>query len=186
MPVQVTETELPGVLLIEAPIFRDERGFFMETFSEATWPEAGLDETFVQDNMSLSSKGTLRGLHFQKAPHGMGKLIRAATGSVYDVAVDLRRGSPTFGQWTGHTLSQDNGLAMWVPPGFAHGFLSLEDESLVYYKCTALYAPESERSVNYADPAIGVEWPFPPTLVSQKDIDAPNLDRADFNFTFSA
>ncbi|MCA9449441.1 MAG: dTDP-4-dehydrorhamnose 3,5-epimerase [Candidatus Omnitrophica bacterium] len=182
--VQFTPTEIEDVLLVETRFFKDERGFFTETYSRKNWAAEGFEETFLQDNMSLSSKGTLRGMHYQIEPHGMGKLIRALTGSIFDVAVDLREGSPTFGKWVGNTLSAENGLAMWVPAGFAHGFLALEPETLIYYKCTNTYAPESERSVSYKDPAIGIEWPIEPENLSPKDEVAPLLAEADFNFTY--
>ena len=139
----------------------------------------------MQDNLSESKRGTIRGLHYQLEPKGMGKLVRAIRGSVFDVAVDLRRGSPWFGKWVGRTLSAENGLSLWVPVGFAHGFLALEDDTLVLYKCTATHAPEAERAVSYADPAIGIAWPFTPTLVTPKDDAAPKLAAADFNFQYS-
>ncbi|MCB9770356.1 MAG: dTDP-4-dehydrorhamnose 3,5-epimerase [Candidatus Omnitrophica bacterium] len=182
--VQLTPTEIEDVLLVVTRYFRDDRGFFTETYSQKNWSAEGFDETFLQDNMSLSAKGTLRGMHYQIEPHGMGKLIRAITGSIFDVAVDLREGSPTFGKWVGRTLSAENGLAMWVPVGFAHGFLALEDQTLIYYKCTNTYAPDSERSVHYADPEIGIEWPMEPTGLSPKDEAAPLLRDAEFNFKF--
>ncbi|HEO70526.1 MAG TPA: dTDP-4-dehydrorhamnose 3,5-epimerase, partial [Candidatus Hydrogenedentes bacterium] len=138
------------------------------------------------DNLSLSAKGTLRGMHYQIEPHAMGKLVRAITGAVFDVAVDLRRGSPTFGKWVGRMLSEGNPAAMWVPPGFAHGFVALEDHTLVYYKCTRLYAPQAERSLSYADPEVGIEWPMQPTVISPKDAEAPLLREADYNFTYAS
>lgn len=182
--VRFEPTEIPEVLIVETRFFKDERGFFTETYSKKNWAAEGFDETFLQDNMSLSSKGTLRGMHYQIEPHGMGKLIRAVSGSIYDVAVDLREGSPTFGKWVGKTLSAENGLAMWVPVGFAHGFLALEESTLIYYKCTNTYAPESERSIHYADPAVGIEWPMQPTSLSPKDEVAPSLAQAEYNFRY--
>ena len=184
MSVLITRTEIDGLLVAETKIFGDERGFFYEAFSQKTWGAAGFSETFVQDNLSKSAKGTLRGLHYQVEPHGMGKLVRVLRGAIWDVAVDLRRGSPTFAKWMGHTLTGENGLALWVPVGFAHGFISLEDDTLVYYKCTNTYTPEAERSVLYCDPAIGIEWPIEPTSVSKKDTAAPLLDKAEYNFTY--
>jgi dTDP-4-dehydrorhamnose 3,5-epimerase len=145
---------------------------------------AGLDVTFVQDNLSESKKGTLRGLHYQLEPKGMGKLVRVIRGAVFDVAVDIRRGSPWFGKWVGMTLTAENRLALWVPVGFAHGFLSLEDGTLVTYKCTTTHAPDAERAVNYADPAIGIAWPDEPTLVAPKDVAAPLLAAAEYNFEY--
>lgn len=183
--VRFEPTEIPEVLIVETRFFKDERGFFTETYSKKNWSAEGFEENFLQDNMSLSSKGTLRGMHYQIEPHGMGKLIRAVSGSIYDVAVDLREGSPTFGKWVGRTLSAENGLGMWVPVGFAHGFLALEESTLIYYKCTNTYAPESERSIHYADPAIAIEWPMQPTSLSPKDEVAPPLAEAEYNFRYA-
>lgn len=185
MPVKITETEIPGVLVVETGCFSDERGFFSEVYSDAVWTEAGFHERFVQDNLSLSAKGTLRGMHYQLEPHGMGKLVRAITGSIFDVGVDLRKGSPTFGRWVGRTLSAENRLALWFPAGFAHGFLALEDDTLVYYKCNAHHNAEAERAVSYKDPQLGVEWPFEPTIISKKDAGAPPLEHAEHNFHFA-
>ncbi len=182
--VEFTETELPGVYVVETPIFRDDRGFFLEAYSERTWEVGGLSERFVQDNLSVSACGTLRGLHYQLNPHGTGKLVRVISGSVFDVAVDLREGSPTFGRWVGQTLSDENHLAMWVPIGFAHGFLALENMTAVYYKCTHTYAPESERTISYKDPEIGIQWPVRPTLINSRDEAAPPLREAEHSFTF--
>jgi len=184
MPVKFRETPIPGVLLVETGYFFDERGFFSEQYSETVWCEAGFTERFVQDNLSLSARGTLRGLHYQIEPHGMGKLVRAVTGSVFDVGVDLRQGSPTFGRWFGHVLNSENRLALWFPSGFAHGFVALEDSSLVYYKCTHIHTPEAERSLLYDDPDVGIEWPIGPTIISKKDAEAPRLADADYNFIY--
>ena len=184
MPVTFVETEIPEVLVVKSPVYGDERGYFCETHNQAAWREAGVCPAFVQDNLSASKKGVLRGMHYQIEPHAMGKLVRVVRGSVFDVGVDLRRGSPTFGKWVGRTLGDDPGAAMWIPEGFAHGFLALEDDTLVAYKCTAAYAPESERSLLYSDPDVGIQWPMPPTLVSDKDVAAPALAAADFNFVY--
>ena len=185
MPVKFRETPIPGVLLVETGCVFDERGFFSELYSETIWRDTGFTERFVQDNLSLSAKGTLRGLHYQIDPHGMGKLVRTVAGSVFDAGVDLRRGSPTFGRWFGHVLSGENRLALWFPSGFAHGFVALEDHSLVCYKCTDIHTPEAERSLLYNDPAIGIEWPIEPTRISKKDAEAPQLANADYNFTYA-
>ena len=182
MPVKITKTEIPEVQLLETGVVRDDRGFFSETYSSKMFEAAGFRETFVQDNLSESRRGTLRGLHYQLEPHGMGKLVRVIRGSIFDVAVDIRRGSPSFGKWVGRTLTGDNRLSLWIPSGFAHGFIALEDETLVFYKCTAIHTPEAERAIHHADPAIGIEWPIPPTLVAPKDAAAPPLDRAEYNF----
>ena len=185
MAVTIKPTAIPDVWVIESPIFRDERGYFTKIYNERAWQETGFEQTFVQDNMSLSSKGTLRGLHYQLNPHGQGKLVRALRGAVFDVAVDIRRGSPTFGQWVGHTLTEENGSALWVPIGFAHGFLVLEDDTQVLYKCTQLYAPDAERTIVYNDPKLGIEWPITPTDIKERDAEAPPLDESDHNFTYT-
>jgi dTDP-4-dehydrorhamnose 3,5-epimerase len=168
--VNIVETVIPGLLVIEPRVFGDARGFFMETWNAHVFTEAGLDLTFVQDNHSRSQKGVLRGLHFQN-PGPQGKLVRVTRGAVFDVAVDLRASSPTFGQWVGIELSAANHRMFWVPKGFAHGFLTLEDDTDFLYKCTAPYAPQSEHTLAWDDPAVGVEWPldrFDP-VISDKD-----------------
>ena len=166
----IIETALPGVLIIEPRVFGDQRGFFMETWNAAGFAAAGLDLTFVQDNHSRSQKGVLRGLHFQN-PGAQGKLVRVTSGAVFDVAVDLRQSSPTFGQWVGVKLSAENKRMIWVPEGFAHGFLTLEDDTDFLYKCTAPYAPQSEFTLAWDDPAVGIEWPVEglDPLISDKD-----------------
>jgi len=184
MPVKFTQTDFPGVLLVETGCAADNRGFFAELYSCSVWAEAGFAHEFVQDNLSLSRRGVLRGLHYQLEPHGMGKLIRVLSGAVYDVGVDLRNGSPTFGKWFGCELNAAEPLALWLPPGFAHGFLAIEENTLVHYKCTQVHVPEAERSLNYADPAIGIKWPFEPRTISPKDANAPTLDHAEYNFSF--
>jgi len=184
MPCKITPTEIEDVLLIEQPLFKDHRGYFTEIFTPHLLKEMGISENFVQDNMSCSSKGTMRGLHFQIEPHGQGKLVRTISGSIFDVGVDLRKGSPTFAKWVGCELSEDNGFALWIPSGFAHGFVALEDETRVLYKTTSTWAPEAERSLLYSDPAIGIRWPAEPTLVSDKDAAAPPLSSAEFNFVY--
>ncbi|HEX7669571.1 MAG TPA: dTDP-4-dehydrorhamnose 3,5-epimerase [Polyangiaceae bacterium] len=185
MPVKITPTEIEDVRVVQTGVARDHRGFFSETYSKEMFAGVGFTETFVQDNLSESRKGTLRGLHYQLEPKGMGKLVRVIRGSVFDVAVDLRRGAPSFGKWVGRTLSAENGLCLWVPVGFAHGFLALADETLVLYKCTAIHAPEAERALNYADPAIGISWPEAATFVTDKDAAAPLLEGAEYNFHYS-
>ncbi len=184
MPVTIHETAIPGALVVETGIARDERGHFTEVYSELTFDQAGFSAHFMQDNLSMSRKGVLRGLHYQINPHAMGKLVRVLQGSVFDVAVDLRQGSPTFGQWIGETLSAENARALWVPEGLAHGFLALEDDTLALYKCTGVHTPEAERAVAYNDPDIGVAWPIEPTLISGKDKAAPLLREAEHNFTY--
>lgn len=169
--MNVIETALPGVLIIEPRVFGDERGFFMETWNAGAFAEAGLDLTFVQDNHSRSQKGVLRGLHFQN-PGPQGKLVRAANGAVFDVVVDLRASSPTFGKWVGVELSAANKRMIWVPEGFAHGFLTLEPDTDFLYKCTAPYAPQSEFTLAWNDPAVGIDWPLAglDPVISEKDM----------------
>ena len=174
--MNIIETALPGVLIIEPRVFGDARGFFMETWNAGAFAAAGLDLAFVQDNHSRSQKGVLRGLHFQN-PGPQGKLVRVTSGAVFDVAVDLRASSPTFGQWTGVVLSADNKRMFWVPEGFAHGFLTLEDDTDFLYKCTAPYAPHSEHTLAWDDPAVGIDWPdlgMAP-IISEKDTRGASL-----------
>ncbi len=168
--MNIVETAIPGLLIIEPRVFGDARGFFMETWNAHAFAEAGLDLTFVQDNHSRSQKGVLRGLHFQN-PGAQGKLVRVTRGAVFDVAVDLRASSPTFGQWVGVELSAANHRMFWVPEGFAHGFLTLEDDTDFLYKCTAPYAPQSEYTLAWDDPAVGIEWPLGglDPVISDKD-----------------
>jgi dTDP-4-dehydrorhamnose 3,5-epimerase len=168
--VQVIDTALAGVKLIEPRVFGDERGFFMESWNARTFADAGLDLSFVQDNHSRSARGVLRGLHYQIGP-AQGKLVRVVTGAVFDVAVDLRQSSPTFGQWVGYELSAANHRMLWVPPGFAHGFLTLRDGTDFLYKCTELYTPSAEHCLAWNDSTVGVEWPLDgmTPLVSDKD-----------------
>ena len=146
MPVKIRDTEIPGVQELHVPLFHDARGFFTEVYNRDMWKPAGFSHTFVQDCLSLSCKGTLRGMHYQLEPRAMGKLVRVIRGGVFDVAVDLRQGSPDFGRWVGRELRPDAGVMLWIPPGFAHGFVALEDETLVYYKCTDTHCPEAERA----------------------------------------
>lgn len=151
--------DIPGPVIIEPKVFGDERGFFLESWNRAAFAEAGLDLTFVQDNHSRSSRGVLRGLHYQH-PNPQGKLVRVANGSVFDVAVDIRRSSATFGRWIGVELSAANQRMLWVPPGFAHGFLTLEDKTDFLYKCTDFYQPASEHCLRWDDPALAIDWPL--------------------------
>ena len=166
--MKVTETKLPGVVIVEPDVYGDERGFFLETWSQKRYAEAGLPKTFVQDNMSYSHKGILRGLHLQH-PHGQGKLVHVVAGEVFDVAVDVRVGSPTFGQWDGVLLSAENHKQIYIPPGFAHGFCVTSDSALFAYKCTELYKREAELGIAYNDPDIGIQWPIDDPRVSAKD-----------------
>jgi len=185
--MQLHPTELPGVVIVEPAVFGDDRGWFMESFNAPRFdaalqamalPPAG---PFVQDNHSCSGAGVLRGLHLQLPPHAQGKLVRVVKGAAFDVAVDVRRGSPHFGRWTGLTLSADNRRQLWIPPGFAHGFLALEDDTHFLYKTTDVYARDCERAVRWDDPAIGIHWPLAgqaPRLAA-KDAAAPPLAEAE-------
>jgi len=157
--MQVIETDLPGVLILEPKVFGDARGFFQETWNAKVFADIGIDAEFVQDNHSRSAKGILRGLHYQ-LQEPQGKLVRVTSGRVFDVAVDIRRSSRHFGRWTGVELSGENKRMFWVPPGFAHGFVALEDETDFLYKCTALYAPQWDRGIAWNDPEIGIDWPL--------------------------
>jgi dTDP-4-dehydrorhamnose 3,5-epimerase len=177
--MQVQETNLDEVKLLVPRVFADSRGFFLESYNQRTFGELGIHETFVQDNHSRSEQGVLRGLHYQLV-QPQGKLVRAVRGEIFDVAVDLRRSSPTFGRWTGHLLSEDNKLMLWIPAGFGHGFLVLSPIAEVLYKATDFYAPQGERSVLWNDPEIGIEWPDAGTpILSPKDAAGKRLLEAD-------
>ncbi len=183
MPYQVTQTPIDGVLVLEPKVFGDARGFFFESFNARDFEQAtGLKETFVQDNHSKSAKGVLRGMHYQ-VQHAQGKLVRVTQGAVFDVAVDIRKGSPTFGQWFGLELSAENKKQLWIPAGLAHGFLVISDSAEFLYKTTDYYHPEFERSLLWNDPAIGVEWPLhllaAQPLLAAKDIAALTLGQSD-------
>jgi dTDP-4-dehydrorhamnose 3,5-epimerase len=187
--MKLVRTPLPGVLIVEPVAFADERGWFMETFNEPRWLQAlaALGEPaprrFVQDNHSCSHAGVLRGLHYQLPPHAQGKLVRVVKGAAFDVAVDIRRGSATFGRWFGTELSAANRRQLWIPEGFAHGFVALEDDTHFLYKTTDVYAKDCERSIRWDDPAIGITWPVPAgvtaPLVAPKDAAAPLLAAAE-------
>ncbi|MCU5787475.1 dTDP-4-dehydrorhamnose 3,5-epimerase [Alloalcanivorax marinus] len=168
--MEVIETFIPDVKLVKPKVFGDERGFFMETWNVRAFAEAGIDATFVQDNHSRSVQHTLRGLHYQLPPHAQGKLVRVTRGEVFDVAVDIRKGSPTFGQWVGEVLSEENQHQLWVPPGFAHGFYVISETADFQYKCTDFYAPEDERCIRWNDVELNIEWPLSAEpIVSGKD-----------------
>lgn len=179
MPYTVTKTALPEVLILEPKVFGDDRGFFFESFNQQDFAKAtGLNVNFVQDNHSKSARGVLRGLHYQ-IQHAQGKLVRATQGTVFDVAVDLRRSSPNFGKWVGVELSAENKKQLWIPEGFAHGFVVLSESAEFLYKTTDYWYPEFERSLRWDDPAIGIRWPVDTApLLSQKDAAAPVLDKA--------
>ena len=174
MTLKFINKPLPGVLLIEPMVFSDERGFFMETFHAKKYAEAGIPGPFVQDNHSHSQRGTLRGLHYQ-LKHPQGKLVYVIKGQILDVAVDIRKGSPFFGQWVGVTLSAEKKRQLYVPEGFAHGFCVLSKTADVFYKCTDVYSPEDEGGILWADPDIGIDWPVETPILSEKDGSYPKL-----------
>jgi dTDP-4-dehydrorhamnose 3,5-epimerase len=176
--MNINECNIPGPLIIEPTVFGDDRGFFMESWNDAAFAAAGLDLNFVQDNHSRSQKGVLRGMHFQN-PQPQGKLVRVVRGAVFDAVVDLRRSSSTFGKWTGVFLSSENKRMFWVPEGFAHGFLTLEDNTDFLYKCTAPYRPENESSLAWDDPTVGIEWPLEGIELKLSSKDTAGLPLAD-------
>lgn len=173
--MKVVETSLPGVLIIEPKIFPDARGFFVETYNKDRYVNNGILPEFVQDNLSFSTRGVLRGLHYQN-PHAQGKLVYVLQGEVWDVAVDIRRDSPQFGQWTAVTLSSENKKQFYIPPGFAHGFCVLSETALFTYKCTDLYHPECDGGVRWDDPTIAIQWPISNPILSEKDRNLPLLE----------
>ncbi|MCU4121271.1 dTDP-4-dehydrorhamnose 3,5-epimerase [Variovorax sp. N23] len=179
--MKATPTAISDVIVIEPKVFGDARGFFYESFNQNAFNQAtGLEVVFVQDNHSRSSKGVLRGLHYQLPPHAQGKLVRVTRGAVFDVAVDIRKSSPTFGKWVGEELSEANSRQMWIPPGFAHGFLVLSDTADFLYKTTNYYAATHERSIAWSDPSLGIQWPCEgEPVLSQKDQSSPMLTAAE-------
>lgn len=172
--MNILDTRLNGVKIIEPNVFGDERGFFFESWQKERYESLGIQGEFVQDNVSFSTKGVLRGLHFQN-PHGQGKLVSVLQGEVFDVAVDIRVGSPTFGQWEGVLLSGENHRQFWIPAGFAHGFCVVSNTALFSYKCTERYAPDCEGGIAWNDPAIGIDWPLKEVVLSEKDKQYTNL-----------
>ena len=184
--MEIKETKLPGVKLLKPKRFGDHRGFFAETYNRRVYTELGVDVEFVQDNHSLSAAvGTVRGLHFQAPPRAQAKLVRCGRGAIFDVAVDIRRGSPTYGRWVGYTLSAANGAQLYIPAGCAHGFATLEPDSEIVYKCSDYYAPETEGSLRWDDPDIGIDWPVTgEAVLSEKDAEAPLLAELDSPFAW--
>jgi len=187
--MKVIPQTIPDLLLIEPDVFGDARGFFFESWSRKKYAEAGLPRTFVQDNVSLSRQGILRGLHVQN-PKSQGKLVQVLLGEVFDVAVDIRNGSPTFGQWSGALLSAENKRQLWIPPGFAHGFLVVSETAMFHYKCTDYYSPADEFTLLWNDPDVGIQWPEGTPILSAKDEQGLRLkdlpvDRLTFNATAS-
>jgi dTDP-4-dehydrorhamnose 3,5-epimerase len=177
--------DLPEVVLIEPPVFHDERGWFAETYKKGDFEAQGINLGFAQDNDSHStSRGTLRGLHFQKEPAAQGKLVRCIHGEIFDAAVDIRKGSPTYTKWVSATLSAQNRTMIWVPPGFAHGVLATTDLADIVYKVTSEYSSSHERSVRWNDPSIGIKWPVASPILSKKDAEAPLLKDVDNNFVW--
>ena len=179
------ETEIKDVYLIEPTLFGDSRGFFMETYHYKEFKKAGLDMVFIQDSHSKSKRGVLRGLHFQKK-HSQGKLVRVIKGAIYDVVVDLRKGSPTFGEWMGVELTEKNKRILYIPEGFAHGFITIEEETEFLYKCTDYYHPEDEGGLIWNDPNLNIAWPIANPILSEKDKKWPNLNELDFFFTYQS
>jgi dTDP-4-dehydrorhamnose 3,5-epimerase len=184
MPFDFQILEIPGLMLIEPRVFGDKRGFFMETFKLSEFRANGVAGDFVQDNMSRSQKGVLRGLHYQLNPKAQGKLVMAIKGAVFDVAVDIRKGSPYYGRWVSRELSADNRLMFWIPPGFAHGYLTLSDSAAIIYKTTEEYAQELERGIIWNDPSIGIEWPLESPVLSDRDKALPAIGDAEINFSY--
>lgn len=184
--MKITQTELKDVYIIEPQVFGDHRGWFMESWSENKFVEAGIDCDFVQDNQSFSAtKGTLRGLHYQLNPKAQAKIVRCTKGEILDVAVDIRKGSPQYGKWVSVKLTAENKKQLFIPRGFAHGFVTLTDDVEVQYKADNYYAPECDGNIRYDDPAIGVEWGEGPFVLSEKDEKAPLLkDRTNLNFVY--
>lgn len=185
MPCKFTRLAIPDVILIEPQLFKDERGFFAETYKASEFKANGIDVNFVQDNHSLSTAGVLRGLHFQKNPNAQGKLVRVVKGKVFDVAVDIRNGSPTYGKWVSAILSDENYAMLWIPAGFAHGVCVLEDNTHLLYKVSGgEYSPQDDRSILWNDPDIGIEWPIENPEISEKDRMAKRLNEIDSNFVY--
>jgi dTDP-4-dehydrorhamnose 3,5-epimerase len=184
MPFTFTRLSIPDVILIEPRIFADARGFFVETYKYSDFLNIGIREQFVQDNHSRSAHRILRGLHYQKDPHAQGKLVQCLRGNIFDVAVDIRKGSPTFGRWDGVELSEEDHRMLYVPPGFAHGFVVLSGSADVVYKCTGEYSQTDDRGIIWNDPDINIQWPVSDPVLSEKDMKHPLLKDADNNFEY--
>lgn len=182
MPFKFTRLSIPDIILIEPQVFRDDRGSFVETYKYSDFAAYGITDSFVQDNHSTSVKGVLRGLHYQTNPKAQGKLIRCMKGKIFDIAVDIRRSSPTYRKWVGCDLSEETNLMLYIPPGFAHGFMVLSDMAEVLYKCTTEYSPENERGIFWNDPDINIDWPVITPVLSAKDKAYPVLKDSDNNF----
>lgn len=184
MPFEFKKMEIPDVILVTAKAFSDDRGFFMESFKESIFNQNGIHEKFIQDNYSHSVKGVLRGLHYQKDPKAQAKLVLVTRGTIFDVAVDLRKGSTTYGKWTSAILSDENHCMLYVPKGFAHGFCVLSDKADVFYKVSSEYSPEHERGILWNDPEISIKWPIEKPIMIKKDLELPSLKNEDNNFVY--
>ena len=182
--MEIIKTKIPGLLIIKPDVFEDERGYFFESYNRDKFVSEGIDNVFIQDNESKSMKGVLRGLHFQNPPYEQGKLVRVMKGAVIDVAVDIRKNSPTYGQWDSIELTESNKIMYWVPPGMAHGFVTLEDETIFFYKCTNLYNKASEGSIRWNDPDLNVNWGLSNPIISEKDKIAPFFNELKSQFEY--
>lgn len=171
--MEIVETGIPDLLIVKPTVFEDHRGYFFESYNKEKFLQKGIDQNFVQDNESKSAKNVLRGLHFQKPPFAQGKLVRVMKGAVLDVAVDIRKMSPTYGKWASIVLTESNKWMYWIPPGFAHGFVTLEDDTVFFYKCTNMYNKASEGSIRWNDPDLNIDWGITEPLLSDKDREAP-------------
>ena len=186
--MKIIKTAIPNLLIIEPNVFEDSRGYFFESYNQNDFEKTDLHFKFVQDNQSKSGYGVIRGLHYQIEPHAQTKLVRVLSGKIYDVTVDIRKGSPTFGKWVGVELSEDNKKQVLVPKGFAHGFSVLSETAIVFYKCDSFYHPESDRGIIYNDKSLKIDWKIEPekAIVSEKDLKHPTLEKADNNFVFDS
>ncbi len=184
--MKIIETKIPGLLIIEPKVFSDDRGYFYESFQGQKYKDAGIEADFIQDNEAFSGYGVIRGLHYQLAPYAQAKLVRVVKGTVYDVAIDVRKGSPTFGEWVGLELSETNKLQFFIPKGFAHGYSVISDTAIFSYKCDNFYHPQSERGININDMNLNIDWKIPEhkRIISQKDNILPLLEQADLNFMY--
>lgn len=180
--MQILKTEIEGLLILQPEVYKDDRGYFFESFRKDLLQQMGIPDNFVQDNESKSQKGVLRGLHFQNPPHAQGKLVRVVKGAVLDAAVDIRKGSPTYGEYMTVELTEENKTMLWIPEGFAHGFLTLRDETIFQYKCTNYYNKGSEGSILWNDPDLNINWPWTSPRVSRKDLEAPLFKELNSNF----
>jgi len=182
MPFTFKRLDIPGVILVDAKAFSDDRGVFLETFKESAFTSNGIDTRFVQDNFSHSVKGVLRGLHYQKNPKAQAKLVTALSGKIFDVAVDIRKNSPTYGNWVGEILSENNHRLLYIPEGFAHGFCVISETADVLYKVSQEYSPDDEKGILWNDPKINIAWPIDKPIIHEKDSQLPILENADNNF----